>query len=426
MLAPTIDVIRGADIPLALSTSHVDSTYVNLSLPDSEPRWFDVRYPGGVRIKGDREFTDGVDLPGMAVDAANRHVLLVPPGRSRFSAASSGSAGDESLILRPLQMLTDGIQLNVSAGEWSPYVVRLDPEMDRDTVWNTVVPAKVMRPIPGGTLRMRVLVDAYATGGKLFQNRQTDPTAKPSGKSIDYPAAPPSFTSISYRVQILNEDAQSNTSLGLIETASSSTNEFDVIPIQNDGTVEVALSYIRDQSSTAPRQPVYVPIALALGKIVSVDNLVARLKRNPDLWNDPDQIDRAVKQLPEPYAGREKPETIETSLTLRQRRAELLPNDPEAQNSLAWGYIVAGRGKEALVSARSAAERTRRSDPNILDTLAHAEYAQGHWKEAVDAWDTLLKLDSDYYKPVKDPYCANDQRLIAAARRNAGAAGSLR
>ena len=53
----------------------------------------------------------------------------------------------------------------------------------------------------------------------------------------------------------------------------------------------------------------------------------------------------------------------------------------------------------------------------MLDTLAHAEYLAGHWKEAADAWDKAFGLNSSYFK--NDPICAHDPEYRDDARKKA-------
>jgi hypothetical protein len=49
--------------------------------------------------------------------------------------------------------------------------------------------------------------------------------------------------------------------------------------------------------------------------------------------------------------------------------------------------------------------------------MAHAEYAAGHWAEAVKAWDEVLAIDAYYYRPPRDQFCEKDQALLEEARR---------
>lgn len=74
------------------------------------------------------------------------------------------------------------------------------------------------------------------------------------------------------------------------------------------------------------------------------------------------------------------------------------PNLAEAHNNLAWLYATSDdpnfrKPQEALEHARRAVELSRWKEPNFIDTLAEAFYANRNFSEAVKAETKALELD---------------------------------
>jgi tetratricopeptide (TPR) repeat protein len=106
------------------------------------------------------------------------------------------------------------------------------------------------------------------------------------------------------------------------------------------------------------------------------------------------------------------------ALRYLQQAVELSPGNPDYLNSFAWALVALGRGEEALMAARKAADGT--VHPYILDTLAHAEYMTGNWNRAAQAWLKILDLNPRFYAEDADPLCAKDMERFLDAQRKAG------
>ena len=82
-----------------------------------------------------------------------------------------------------------------------------------------------------------------------------------------------------------------------------------------------------------------------------------------------------------------------------RRALNLKPNDASIHNNLAWLYATAKDEKfqnklKALEHAKKAAELTKESNAEILDTLARAYYINGRVKEAIETEKKALEIMS--------------------------------
>ncbi len=102
------------------------------------------------------------------------------------------------------------------------------------------------------------------------------------------------------------------------------------------------------------------------------------------------------------------------------RHANLLlqsgAGSPTELNNLAWEIATSRRpSKDALAAAEQLAARavagSRRSDPNILDTLAETYFAQGRAAEAIDTIDEAIALAPG------EPYFEEQRRRFTGERR---------
>jgi hypothetical protein len=213
-----------------------------------------------------------------------------------------------------------------------------------------------------------------------------------------------------------------------VSTSSNPGNygELQAIPIEADATFLISLTFrlsAADADAAAVAgQPLYIPVLLAVRGPDYVERLVEseapgkllpRLKTDSALWGDAEELEHAAVHLS--LAKRH-----DESILLRQRIVELMPNEAQAYNNLAWEMLIAKRGAEALEPARLAAMKSERKDANILDTLAHAEYESRNLKEAIQAWEETLVLEPTYYARPQDTYCLQDMKLLEDARRELG------
>ena len=113
-------------------------------------------------------------------------------------------------------------------------------------------------------------------------------------------------------------------------------------------------------------------------------------------------------------AGQER---FAEAVVLERRALELMGPNPDALylDLHAWTLFRLGEFQESLHYARRAVALD--SSSKYLDTLAHAAYSSGLWKEAVEAWDKVLAKDGRFSG---DAYCKKDAELYATARAEAG------
>jgi tetratricopeptide (TPR) repeat protein len=95
---------------------------------------------------------------------------------------------------------------------------------------------------------------------------------------------------------------------------------------------------------------------------------------------------------------------------------EIEPKNPNYLNGLAWNLCLLGRYEEALPHARMAA-RLLRGDSNIQDTLAHAEFGVKNYREAVAAWEAVLKENPGDLSDKNHIDCCDDQAHLDDARK---------
>ncbi|RKG69107.1 hypothetical protein D7V80_09905 [Corallococcus sp. CA054B] len=80
--------------------------------------------------------------------------------------------------------------------------------------------------------------------------------------------------------------------------------------------------------------------------------------------------------------ARQHADTSATQEQARQRAAELLPDSPSAQNSLAWYYVTTDQPQKGLAPAQRAV-RLMPGNSAILDTQAALFFQTGRCREAV-------------------------------------------
>jgi hypothetical protein len=107
---------------------------------------------------------------------------------------------------------------------------------------------------------------------------------------------------------------------------------------------------------------------------------------------------------------------IDEAIEARRRSGD----SPDRANALAWYLCLAGRYGEALPLARAATAKNP-GDWNKQDTLAHAAYGAGSFREAVDAWDKVLAARPGYFEDRQHLLCVEDRAKYEEARRRLGA-----
>jgi tetratricopeptide (TPR) repeat protein len=114
------------------------------------------------------------------------------------------------------------------------------------------------------------------------------------------------------------------------------------------------------------------------------------------------------------------------ALTLIQKALELEPNSGAYLDSLGWVYFRLGRFVEAEETLVRAAARTKR-DPTVHSHLAETYLAQGKFKEALESFETSLKLWRESAPAEVDPEeIASIQKKIQDARARQPRAANLR
>lgn len=403
-LAKTYAIANDFQVPLPLSSDRADSVYFALESTGTEPQWLRATSPDSVTVNA----AGGSVLTGTS--DGHSELLYVPAGSSPLSATSrQGTNGNPALHLWTIPQLVNNNPLPLTEEVWSLYMLRLDEVPDAGSlmrVWKADVRPR-MEERTGGTVR--VLMPGGGTGSAEIT--QALPGQATSEQPVKH-RVPIAFTRLDFPVS----------------TSSNPGNygELQAIPIEADATFLISLTFrlsAADADAAAVAgQPLYIPVLLAVRGPDYVERLVEseapgkllpRLKTDSALWGDAEELEHAAVHLS--LAKRH-----DESILLRQRIVELMPNEAQAYNNLAWEMLIAKRGAEALEPARLAAMKSERKDANILDTLAHAEYESRNLKEAIQAWEETLVLEPTYYARPQDTYCLQDMKLLEDARRELG------
>ena len=141
------------------------------------------------------------------------------------------------------------------------------------------------------------------------------------------------------------------------------------LPIEADATFLISLTFrlsAADADAAAVAgQPLYIPVLLAVRGPDYVERLVEseapgkllpRLKTDSALWGDAEELEHAAVHLS--LAKRH-----DESILLRERIVELMPNEAQAYNNLAWEMLIAMQ--ERFNPGREPLEKG-------IDTEAHA------------------------------------------------------
>jgi hypothetical protein len=386
LAAQTIDVSAGARIPIDLRSA-VDSSYFRIETTAGS-RWFVARAPAGVTVKG-----VNTRIVGTSVDA----VMHLPPGQHLMSAISSARrAVSGNFELHAIRHLEPGDTIEPSTVKWTPFVLRLE-ELPADgeatRIWRAELPVVIRRGGPrpaSATLWLRPLLAGAAfdvSAGALKERLIT--FAKPQLPGTFIMPEPPAKASAYYLgpdMQPFDIDDQGRARL--LVTHRDAQTDPRRSPVQTHSATDTAASVI------------HLPIGLKL--VESFD-----WQRD---WDDAIVLEDAANEFL--LSNR-----VDEGIELLKRVAELKPADYMAQNQYAWALVMAGRGAEAVDTARRAVELSNRKNASVLDTLAHARYDAGHWEEALKAWEEMLTVDPEYYKPLRDPFCEKDHTLIDEAQR---------
>jgi hypothetical protein len=403
-LAKTYVIANDFQVPLPLSPGRADSVYFAIESNGTEPQWLRATTPDSVTVKS----VSGDVLTGAS--DGHSELLYVPAGRSRLSATSrQGTNGNQALRFWTIPQLVNNNPMRLSEDVWSLYMLRLDEVPDADSpmlVWKADVRPR-MEERTGGTVR--VLMPGGGTGSAEIAQALPGQATAPQPVKHQVPIA---FARLDFPVS----------------TSANPGNygELQAIPIEADATFWISLTYRLSaadvDAAAVAGQPLYIPVLLAVRgpdyaeRLVESEapgKLLARLKSDSALWGDAEELEQSAVRLS--LAKRH-----DESITLRERIVQLIPDDAQAYNNLAWEMLIAKRGAKALEPARLAAMKSERKDANILDTLAHAEYESGNLKEAIQAWEETLTLEPTYYARPQDAYCLQDLKLLEDARRVLG------
>jgi hypothetical protein len=176
------------------------------------------------------------------------------------------------------------------------------------------------------------------------------------------------------------------------------------VPVDANGrwAVELTLSANKppaDAQVTTPAVPSRLDMAFALA-VVAQPSPLERRQEGFEAYTRYQLLDK---------------NNTEARIRALREAVALDPMEPTYRNALAWTLCEAGRCAEALDHAREAV-RGRPQEAEIQDTLAHAAFAHGLWREAADAWDRAVKGG---YSPENDPLCKSDRTDHVEARRKA-------
>ena len=401
-----LSITDAHEIPLNFGST-MDSTYFRLASAPEDVKWVSVKYPHGVKIRA----RSGIDLEGY-YSTEMHDVLFIPQGRHLISAFSPRPSGKGTLTLTPLRVLKDDTTVEASTKAWTVYVLRLKHSPSegesKGLEWR-------------GEARPRLAIGSV-TRGMTIRVLPLSGRGVPNGELVrtnHYDFAQASQAPVAYGMSTSLDAATV-----AISTAGELPNEMRPVLIGDDGGFRLDLTYrLKGNSQDVNTSPIDIPIAIALKEANALEeyalgtartsDFISFLRDNQSVWNDASQLDELGRKA----AALEK---HDESIQLRQRVLALQPDNPEALNSLAWGYVIADQGPAALPLARKAIERSKGREAHILDTAAHAEYLTGNWRQAADDWEAVLRLDPGHYKPLRDRECFADYELMADAWRKAG------
>jgi hypothetical protein len=379
-LAKSYALGKDTQIPLPLASKHADSAYFVVESNTSQ--WVTVDYPSAITLRA-----DNATLSSYTYGERRGHLLVVPQGRHRLSAAATnGSEEGLSLKLTTIPLFDVNEVLPLDTKAWTMRLIRLDEFTGdgpgKERIWKADMRGRT-QGWPSGSVR--VLFGGSGSGfGQLSQSLPGQATREETW--VPVPSMPRPWAQFEYP----------------LSAESRSSSELKPIPIGANDTFGLALTYrlpADSQNAPPPNSSFYLPVLLSVEP--SVDLQVK------------DLYDRAVRLS--------QSNQHDASIAVRRQIVSLIPTDENALNGLAWELLIAKRGAEALEPARAAARQSNRKDTNILDTLAHAEYEAGNLKEAKQAWEDTLKLDPSYYSPPSDNYCSKDLELLNALRRSTAA-----
>jgi hypothetical protein len=403
-LARTYVIANDFQVPLPLSSDRADSVYFALESTGTDPQWLRATSPESVTINS----AGGSVLTGTS--DGHSELLYVPAGRSPLSATSRpATSGHLALRLWTIPQLVNNNPMRLSEDVWALYMLRFDEVPDAGSpmqVWKADVRPRLEERTGGS---VRVLMPGGGTGSAEITQ------ALPGQATAQQPVrhrVPIAFTRLDFPA--------------LTSANPGNYGELQAIPLEADATFLISLTFRLSAADTDAEavagQPLYIPVLLAVRGPDYVERLVEsevpgkllpRLKTDSALWGDAEELEHAAVHLS--LAKRH-----DESITLRERIVQLMPDDAQAYNNLAWEMLIAKRGAEALEPARRAAMQSERKDANILDTLAHAEYESGNLKEAIQAWEETLTMEPTYYARPQDAYCLQDLKLLEDARRGLG------
>jgi hypothetical protein len=378
--ASAIPMDGGGRVPINLRTG-IDSSYFRITTTNQSPGWFVARVSEDISIQG-----LNTTISARSQSRELRIVHLPPGGHLMSATTSSARASHGEFQLDAIRRLAANDAIEPSHTQWTPFILVLEElPADGETtrIWRAELPVRVagakLKPSEA-TLWLRPLIAgvAFDQSAAALKERLISYTPPPERATFLVPE-PPAQVSAYVRGR-----------------------ELQGFEIDGEGLVRLQVTF-RSKDPDLPGAPIALPVGL-------------KLVRSFDWGHDWDNAD-ALQDAANKKLLSKAPRDLDEAVGLFERVAELRPGDADAQNDYAWALVTANRGAEGIDAARRAVGLTSRKNANLLDTLAHVEYAAGNWAEAVRAWEDVLAIDAYYYQPPRDLLCERDQDRLEDARR---------
>jgi hypothetical protein len=408
--------VGGAPVPISLALARRDSAYFRLR-SDVGADWAEITdAPSGVSVMlGSTDIVEAADHSTAPQDRLST-ILFVPSNGVTLVARRSKADLQSNRTATPLSFSSipefpDDGAVPVGRDRWIPRIARLRLQRTSDRgerIWHGT--ARVRVPADAAKESALGVAVAWDGGGAVGElNLSVKQSGDPKGsdreqRSIRYIAVGKGKVVFRFSPNIRPKNA----------AGEADPVELQPLTIGSDGSVTIDVTYTAPPPTSGALSPMGSAAALAAtpGSITVPVLLSLVPAKGSGTELAAAQYARCVL-LDQDFRYRE-------ALPLCKSATEADPQNPRYLNSYAWALLGVGETVGALAPARKAADLARPISQYlyILDTLAHAEYANHNWNKAIETWEAILSTEPDYYK-APNPACKRDLERLADARRRA-------
>jgi hypothetical protein len=388
-------VVGSVSVAIRLPANR-DISYFRLR-PADNASWAEVNAPSDLSVMWG---TDDILSHHNVQPAATNNwstLLLVPPGGvtliARRSSTSEPSELNGTLNFSALHELSANTLLPLDSVSWTPFVVILKPSSTHPnkSVWKRKLRLQSADPSQDTIVRIAIPWNGNGRAGTLSQGLPG--IVNRIGKGIEFRETGPTFTRYNRVVSPLVAGGKDSGSLPDAPQELS-----PVLVNSKDGTFDIDLEF----SSKSSAQ-------------ISIPVLLARQPR--------DELARASHEHCEQLTHAEN---YNAALPYCEEDADWGTDDPLYLTEHAWTLLNLSRSAEALPLARKAADLVKAQSGlyvDVFDTLARAEYDNGNWARAVQAWQMVYALAPIHGKTASGHLLKGDNRArFEDAKRKAAAA----